>query len=67
MGQVVSTGSSSNLSPLPSNNRWLYCPICDKTWKVDVREYCREEKQPNWLHEQCSHWNDHQFKEYLRY
>ena len=62
MGQ---SGSSANRNPVRTNDRWLYCPVCEKRWIVNFLNYSKQEKQPSWLHQQCGHWDSHQWEGFL--
>ena len=58
-------GYNMSAAPIRTSIRRLHCPLCDRTWEVDVEEYSKVLETPKWLDERCGHWNHHKWKEFL--
>ena len=67
IGSVVGMASGVNPSIylIQTDDRWVHCPVCDKTWKVHFPSYNKPEKRPDWLQHECGHWNRHEWRGWL--
>ena len=61
----MGAGASTNIPPVRMNDRWLFCPICERRWIVNFQNYSKQEKQPSWLDQKCGHWDSHQWEGFL--
>ena len=58
-------GSNMSKEPIRTDDRWLYCHVCEVRRKVHFPSYSKREKRPDWLNQHCGHWDWHEWQGFL--
>lgn len=70
--QIQSDGRNPSKSRIRTDDRWLYCPVCDRYEIVHFPSYSKKEKRlvpgnfnSGWFPQECDHWDSHEWEEFL--
>ena len=61
----IAMGSNMSKSPIQTDERLLYCHVCEERWIVHFPSYSEREKRPDWLNRYCGHWDWHEWQGFI--